>query len=732
MSASSAKQIQSRPDRVPKLRPTAVDYLLAGLSPALIIGMICCLVFFLLTVLYRGDFVTRLMYILGLYTFASVLISRIAIEQTRAVAMGYSLALGAATLVVVPRLVQFSGPLAALSIPLTMGFLILIGYLADRITHDCTLIDETQDSTSVGLLQSMGLVHNPLKRQKAAHSKKDDDDHVLADSLGKTKTNKKRKHNPGVWILYFAFLAVPLFGLGQITIPSSDRGSQFRANFFLFGYLFFAMALLATTSFLGLRRYLRQRQLAMPAGMAAIWIPSGMLGGAVLLAALWILPMSLGPGTAFQLPFRLESPDNLKASRFGWGSEGVQDPSVESGIQDSKNSADSDNDTHSRENSSNASGKSDQASGQGDPSSESNAPGGKKPSNGQGQLSQSSQSSQSGQTGQTGQSGQSSQTDQSNQPRRKDQPTRESQAERSKQPDQASNPDQTTNPRETSKSDQSSQSDRTEQRSTSNQSNQTNPEKKDDPQKPSDSERPSEQPDRSNKQPDDAVRSSQGDEKPQADSNGKPPSESRQRAQPRENGQRQSSPPTRFQAPSITLPNGIAGVLRWLLLLVLIGIVFYYLIRHRADFLAFLRQCWDWWYGRSGKVAPLAASEPSAGAAAPARAFRQFLNPFASGSKGWTAAQLIGYLFEAIEAWGRERSVQRLSEETAEEYLRRLAGHFPEKRESWLTLIDLYNRSAYAATAVELRETSPLANLWTWLTQSERQPNGGIDRRRGD
>ncbi|MFM8402444.1 MAG: hypothetical protein ACKOAH_31855, partial [Pirellula sp.] len=107
--------------------------------------------------------------------------------------------LSAATLFVAPRFFVLEGMLAPLSIPILIGFLALIVFLADRITMDCTSVDDAQDSHGYGLLQSLGL----LKRD---------------DSVGATPTspdNKGRNHNPGVWILYFAHLALPVFGLGQ-------------------------------------------------------------------------------------------------------------------------------------------------------------------------------------------------------------------------------------------------------------------------------------------------------------------------------------------------------------------------------------------------------------------------------------------------------------------------------------------------------------------------------------
>ncbi len=292
-------------------QPTTADYLLAGLSPALIIGMINCLVFFLIIVIYRGDFTVRLMYLLGLYTLGSVMVARIAIEQNRAVAFGYMLGLGAAGLFVIQRFVAFEGVLAAFSIPIVLGFLVLIAFLADRITFDCTLIDEQEDSSGEGLLQSLRLVESTMTAEDRAKMAQ------------RTQNGRKVKHNPGVWVLYFALLAIPLFGLGQLVIPSYDPGSRDRAFWFLVGYLFFALALLVNTSFLGLRRYLRKRSVAMPATMATTWMASGIIGVVLLLAVACFLPLPGRNAGLISLPFTATSPTNLQANSYGWGGEGV-------------------------------------------------------------------------------------------------------------------------------------------------------------------------------------------------------------------------------------------------------------------------------------------------------------------------------------------------------------------------------------------------------------------------
>ncbi|MCU0707242.1 MAG: hypothetical protein MUF23_03025, partial [Pirellula sp.] len=109
-----------------KLRPTSLDYSVAALAPALIILMIGSLVAFLMTALYQGEFPARLMWILGLYTFASVLISRISIEQSRSQSLVYMALLGVATLFVAPRYFTIDGPLAFLSFPILAAFLVLI------------------------------------------------------------------------------------------------------------------------------------------------------------------------------------------------------------------------------------------------------------------------------------------------------------------------------------------------------------------------------------------------------------------------------------------------------------------------------------------------------------------------------------------------------------------------------------------------------------------------------
>lgn len=289
-------------------QPSVVaDFLAAAFAPALVMGMIYCLISFLILVFYREGFQVRVNYLFALYIFASVLIARIAIDSGRAYALGYTIALGASTLFVISRFVVFQGPLASLSPFINAGLLALVGYLADRIVFDCTLIESDRDTSGEGLLQSLGLVRSDLSKGP----------------VGKTK--RRRRHNPGVSILYFALLAIPLYGVGQLFLPSEATGVRERAFYLLFGYFACSFSLLVTTSFLGLRRYLSQRGVEIPFEFAATWLGMGLLGTLMFLGLCMLLPLPGREYGLFDLPFDVQSSQGLTASRYGWGGEGVGD-----------------------------------------------------------------------------------------------------------------------------------------------------------------------------------------------------------------------------------------------------------------------------------------------------------------------------------------------------------------------------------------------------------------------
>ncbi len=141
-----------------KPRPGLADYVTIALSPALIIAMIVSLVFFLLAILYRGEYANRLHVILFSFVFGIVLVARIALEtgyEERAPLYGIVLAflvwLGMGSLV------RYPPEMAAPSWLINAGLIALAWWLSYRLVYSCTYIDEKADNTGTGVLQAAGL-----------------------------------------------------------------------------------------------------------------------------------------------------------------------------------------------------------------------------------------------------------------------------------------------------------------------------------------------------------------------------------------------------------------------------------------------------------------------------------------------------------------------------------------------------------------------------------------------
>ncbi|NOZ40919.1 MAG: hypothetical protein GXP24_11940, partial [Planctomycetes bacterium] len=123
--------------------------------------------------------------------------------------------------------------------------LALVWWSAHKLTWDCTLIDDNEDASGEGLMQRIGV-----------------DELITENELLPSDNAKhgKTPHTPGLWVLYFSLAALPLFGIGQKWIPAGDVGRRQYAFGLLAVYVAAGLTLLVTTSFLGLRRYLRQRR----------------------------------------------------------------------------------------------------------------------------------------------------------------------------------------------------------------------------------------------------------------------------------------------------------------------------------------------------------------------------------------------------------------------------------------------------------------------------------------
>jgi hypothetical protein len=297
-------------------RGTLVDYLVAAIEPALIMIMVGSLMFFLLDLWYSGPFVERLRWILFWFVFGIVLITRVSMQFGTSLAMGYGVALGGAVALVASRLVGFVPPLLVI-----LG---IVWWATHKLTFDCTLLDEDQDS-GVGLLEETGLDPAGLADAISPAMTTPDDPAAMDASLlprrpwwkriGEVGSDPARRpHAPGVWLIYFTLASLPLFGLGQWFVPAVEEERRAWIFIYFLAYISSGMGLLLATSFLNLRRYLRKRKLTMPKAMTATWLSTGaiVIVGLTLVAAVLPLP---GTGMSILRGSTTESSD-LRASRL--------------------------------------------------------------------------------------------------------------------------------------------------------------------------------------------------------------------------------------------------------------------------------------------------------------------------------------------------------------------------------------------------------------------------------
>ncbi len=321
-------------------RMTLADYLVIAVSPALVMAMVGSLVFFLVELFYQGQYEVRLRFVLAMFVVGAVLIGRISIELGTERATLYAMPLAVATALAINRfVVGQGGHLGALGLAGNLALLGLVWWAAHKLVWDCTFIDESRDYTGEGLLQAAGLQktepQGAAQDQPAAEVPADGElpEHAEPQRAADRRTPwwsrfhryRSRAHPPGVWIVYFGLVALPVFGLGQALIPQADAARRAYGFRLLLVYAASTLGLLLLTSFLGLRRYLRQRWLTMPARMAATWVATGtMLILAVLTVALLL------PRPAAELSWddlaRTIARKGQHASRMAWGLEGTEDP----------------------------------------------------------------------------------------------------------------------------------------------------------------------------------------------------------------------------------------------------------------------------------------------------------------------------------------------------------------------------------------------------------------------
>ena len=222
-----------------RYRGTLVDYLVAAIEPALIMVMVGSLMFFLLDTWYEGAALDRLRWILFWFVFGIVLIARVSMQIGSELAKAYGMALGGAVALVGTVLAGFQ--------PFLLIVMGIVWWATHKLTYDCTLLDEDQD-TGVGLLQQSGLDAAAMAEAGLDHiddgpaSRGIGDPDAMESSLMPDRPwwkfweadpeGASRPHAPGVWLIYFTVASLPMFGLGQWLVPAVQEDR--RAWLFLY------------------------------------------------------------------------------------------------------------------------------------------------------------------------------------------------------------------------------------------------------------------------------------------------------------------------------------------------------------------------------------------------------------------------------------------------------------------------------------------------------------------
>ncbi|TWU56677.1 hypothetical protein Poly51_25940 [Rubripirellula tenax] len=609
--------------------------------------MISSLANFLMLVMYRGGQPGRVSWTLLMFTMGAVGIARVAIEKDRMYSLGYAGILGMVTFVSMLKFVD--SPIFSAII------LVVIAYLADRITRDCTLIDDEVDASGQGLVDSGRLfvkkqIKSPVQEGPGG---------VAIDA---TATKGKPAHQPGRTVLYLALGALPLFGIGQFFLHQ-DPETWSRAQKLLAFYLFASLSLLVTTSFLGLRRYLRQRKVDMPSDVSVAWLS----GGAALIALiLFIAFMAPVPGqwlASFELPAFLDSPGDTVASKQGWGEDGADKTS------DGASSTSEDQNPSDKEVEDITPGQNAPAGDVGDGKRD-DGPAGKQKGNKKGE----SGDNDSGESKQPPPSDQKQDGQKSDQQKQEGQKSAGEKSEGQKSDGEKSEADE------------------------------SDAQKSDPPQ--TDKADGAEQPplDESNeKQPDEKSESDPKQSPPKNDS--PPPKQNPNQAagQPKPS----ASPPSSNPAQSIAdaMP-GISDMLKFIIFVALAAIVatFVYLNRHA------LALWWSNLFAR-GPIADKSTFDEflSAETRVPPRSFSSFVNPI---GKETDPRRVIVITFSAWEAWCRENGISRARDETPSEFLSRVAAATGSMTAPATRVVDAYNRIVYGRGNASEQDVAAADQVW--------------------
>ncbi len=626
---------------------TLADYVALAISPALIMGLVGSLVFFLLEIFYSeiGFYKGKLQWILFFFVFGAVLVARMSLTQSASRAGLYGLVLAVLTWIGMQRFVDYpkDSPAASLNWLINMGLVGLVWWCSSRLTRDCTQIDEETEVGGEGLLQAAGLEKlddNAIKTMKGAETdapiKEKRPPGLLIgwwERYERYRDGRNKHRVLGAWVIYFSLAALPLFGLGEALIPADETARRQYAFWLMTLYVGCGLGLLLTTCFLSLRRYLRQRRLRMPAAMTFAWLSAG---GGLILALLVIGALLPRPRPEYSLmPYQNSGSEKLSASKYAaQGGSSGKGEGVRSG------------DLPKDQAKSSASDKDGQATGK-------------------------------------------------------------DKGESVKGKDKGG-------------------------------SNGENDKDKDGAGKERDKDKGSGEKDKGNDSPSKAQDKpqSKSDQPPRKDS---PPAEKDKKAdQQQKQSPRDSPSPSQPQSSHdwSAMLASIGTVLKWIVFGVLILAVVIFLLKEGLKFLAnftdwarnllnALQNLWaNLFKGRTKEKGDEAGDDAPAESIATLRSFASYGNPFRDGrGDRLPIKEIVRYSFAALQAWARERNMERQPEETPLEFAKRLGDEFPALEAEAHRFTALYVRAAYDYSPLPGASLEAVKQLWKQLEAGAEQPS---------
>ena len=699
-----------------RLDKTFADYVTIAISPVLIMMLVGSLVFFLQEVFYTGSHDARVTWILGLFVMAIVLIGRISIEESNERAVLFAIPLAIAVGLAINK---FGG--GGL---LHWGLIAVCWWSAHRLTWDCTVIDEDKDASGQGLLQVVGLDGSGEPEYETPDKEPDEKEYnasftPVTASWEKEEEKKRKPHVPGVWVVFFSLAALPLFGIGQRFIPASDVASRRYAFTLLLVYVASGLGLLLTTSFLGLRRYLRQRHVEMPPSMAAVWIASGGVLIVVLLVFAALLPRPAAEYAISKVPLRFGT-KNLKSSKHALGKDGADQNSPDSKSKTTGDKSQShDEQADQEQKSSGSSDKRQESDDDRSPSDDSQSGG-----------DSGDEKSKPGESGKPSEDGKGDSGKSSSQGKPQDGKSQDGKSQDGRLQDGKS---QNGKSQDGKSQDGKSQDGKSQDgKSQDGKSQQGDQAAKDDRSESNDSDRSDKSDDTSENDPgkdSSEDRSSNREDRPKDKSQEKSEQQQRQEQQAaQDQDSKADSPKSSFSIQKLFsgLMGMLGALLKWLFYLAVLLLALYWLFRSWktvtaawAQFLKELRELWQRLFG--GKPTPEEETATHAERKPAPRPFADFADPFATGTASrYTPDELVKHTFEAVEAWARENGFPREPEQTPHEFARQLTAAAESLGGNARTLADLYCYVAYAPGRLRAGRTKALAQLWQQLRPTAR------------